>query len=218
MGPLSYSADPPGSFEIRIVAVANDLLSRAGLADLLQRVPGLEVVAQAASGDELRAAVSAYQPDALVWDIGWSDEQNAWQERVNAQAERGMAVVALLSDSGQASEAWACGARAVLSREAGPEKIAAAVRAVRAELLAAEPDYFQSPHAEFDPPDQSLTQREFEVLDLLAEGLSNRAIAYRLEISEHTVKFHVNGILRKLGAQSRTEAVVRATRMGLLLL
>jgi DNA-binding NarL/FixJ family response regulator len=57
-----------------------------------------------------------------------------------------------------------------------------------------------------------------EVLQLLAEGLPNKTIAYRLGISEHTVKFHVNAILGKLGAQSRTEAVVRATRLGLILL
>ena len=71
---------------------------------------------------------------------------------------------------------------------------------------------------ETSSPAGGLTQREMEVLALVAEGLPNKAIASRLEISEHTVKFHVNSILTKLGAQSRTEAVTRATRMGLLLL
>jgi DNA-binding NarL/FixJ family response regulator len=65
---------------------------------------------------------------------------------------------------------------------------------------------------------EALTPREQEVLQLLAEGLPNKTIADRLHISEHTVKFHVNAILSKLGAQSRSEAVVRATRLGLLLL
>ena len=65
---------------------------------------------------------------------------------------------------------------------------------------------------------EALTPREQEVLQLLAEGLPNKTIADRLYISEHTVKFHVNAILSKLGAQSRTEAVVRATRLGILLL
>ncbi|MBI1880571.1 MAG: response regulator transcription factor, partial [Chloroflexi bacterium] len=63
-----------------------------------------------------------------------------------------------------------------------------------------------------------LTPRELEVLQLLAEGLPNKAIARRLDISDHTVKFHVNAILSKLSAQSRTDAVVRATRLGLILL
>jgi two-component system nitrate/nitrite response regulator NarL len=65
---------------------------------------------------------------------------------------------------------------------------------------------------------EELTPRELEVLQLLAEGLPNKAIGLRLEISEHTVKFHVNAILGKLGAQSRTEAVVRASRLGLIIL
>ncbi|MGH2536960.1 MAG: response regulator transcription factor, partial [Candidatus Promineifilaceae bacterium] len=67
-----------------------------------------------------------------------------------------------------------------------------------------------------EPPLEPLTPRELEVLGLLAEGLTNKAIALRLGISEHTVKFHLNAILSKLGAQSRTAAVVRATRLGLI--
>ena len=63
-----------------------------------------------------------------------------------------------------------------------------------------------------------LTSHELEVLQLLAEGLPNKSIARQLGISEHTVKFHVNAMLGKLGAQSRTEAVTRATRLGLILL
>jgi DNA-binding NarL/FixJ family response regulator len=65
---------------------------------------------------------------------------------------------------------------------------------------------------------EELTPRELQVLELLAEGLPNKVIARRLGISDHTVKFHVNAVLGKLGAQSRTEAVVRATRLGLILL
>ncbi|MEI2609756.1 MAG: response regulator transcription factor [Candidatus Promineifilaceae bacterium] len=65
---------------------------------------------------------------------------------------------------------------------------------------------------------ENLTSREQQVLQLLAEGLPNKNIARQLAISEHTVKFHVNAIMTKLGAQSRTEAVVRATRAGLIML
>ena len=72
--------------------------------------------------------------------------------------------------------------------------------------------------AETLPELVELTPREQEVLTLLAEGLTNKAIAHQLAISDHTVKFHVNAILGKLNAQSRTEAVVQATRLGLLLL
>ena len=76
------------------------------------------------------------------------------------------------------------------------------------------------PQAQADPTPlvEQLTAREREVLQHLAEGLSNKAIALRLGISEHTIKFHVNAIMSKLGAQSRTEAVVRATQLGLIML
>ena len=67
-------------------------------------------------------------------------------------------------------------------------------------------------------PAEDLTPRELDVLRLVAEGLPNKEIAHRLDISEHTVKFHVNALLRKLGAHSRTEAVTAATRSGLILL
>jgi DNA-binding NarL/FixJ family response regulator len=218
MGPFLLSADQPEPTSLRVVVVGNDLLARAGLASLLQDATGLEVVAQLPSDDSLQSSVSAYQPDALVWDVGWSDETNPWQENVNEQVERGVRIVALLADPSQAAEAWASGVRAMLSREASPTAVSAAVRAVLANLIAMEPGYSRLPGGDFDLPLEALTDRELEVLALLAEGLSNRAIAFQLEISEHTVKFHVNGILRKLGAQSRTEAVVRATRMGLILL
>ena len=65
-------------------------------------------------------------------------------------------------------------------------------------------------------PIEDLTPRETEVIQLIAEGMTNKAIAQQLDISAHTVKFHVNAIMNKLAAQSRTEAVVRATRMGLI--
>jgi DNA-binding NarL/FixJ family response regulator len=71
---------------------------------------------------------------------------------------------------------------------------------------------------EVESPIEELTPRELAALRLLAEGLPNKTIALRLGISEHTVKFHVNAILGKLGVASRTEAVVRATRLGLILL
>ena len=80
------------------------------------------------------------------------------------------------------------------------------------------PALYPRPDIEPSPLVESLTPREVEVLQLLAEGLPNKGIAQRLGISEHTVKFHVNAIMGKLGAQSRTEAVVQATRLGLILL
>lgn len=75
-----------------------------------------------------------------------------------------------------------------------------------------------APEGEPQSLSEALTPREFQVLHLLSEGLSNKQIAKRLEVSEHTAKFHVATILSKLGVESRTEAVVRAAQLGLILL
>jgi len=104
------------------------------------------------------------------------------------------------------------GVRGVLSFDATPNEIEAAVQAVDAGLVVLS----EAPVAEelVEP----LTERELELLDLLAEGISNKLIAHRLSISEHTVKTHVASIFAKLGVSSRTEAVSQAIRRGLVML
>jgi DNA-binding NarL/FixJ family response regulator len=130
--------------------------------------------------------------------------------------------VVLLADEAQAAEARLAGARGLLLRDTGAERLATALAAAAQGLVVLDPSLAASLLASRDPSSstlvEDLTPREQEVLRLLAEGLPNKAIALRLGISEHTVKFHVNAVLGKLGAQSRTEAVVRATRLGLILL
>ena len=101
-------------------------------------------------------------------------------------------------------------------------QIAAALHGVINDLVVLDPDFVAAPLTFIEPSPaplpERLTAREMEVLQLLSEGLPNKVIAQKLGVSEHTVKFHVNAIMGKLGAQSRTEAVVRATRLGLILL
>jgi DNA-binding NarL/FixJ family response regulator len=110
------------------------------------------------------------------------------------------------------SAALRLGVRGVLSFDATPHEIEAAVQAVDAGLVVLS----EAPVAEelVEP----LTERELELLDLLAEGISNKLIAHRLSISEHTVKTHVASIFAKLGVSSRTEAVSQAIRRGLVML
>lgn len=202
--------------------VCDDPLARAGLANVLIETTELDVVAQLATDDSVTDAYRAYAPDVVLWDLGWSLETSQWRERLSDLVESGAHVVTLLPENSHAAEVWSAGARGLLSREADPARITAALNAVNHGLAAVDPALGG---ALLPTPDEAqafqleeLTKREHEVLELLAEGLSNRSIAYKLEISEHTVKYHVNAILRKLGAQSRTEAVVRATRSGLILL
>ncbi len=124
--------------------------------------------------------------------------------------------VVLLTDDLPVQDLWRWGARAILPRDATAPQIIAAIYAASAGLVVvpAEETGAMLPvrAAELAEP---LTPREMEVLDMLAEGLPNKLIAHKLGISEHTAKFHVNSILAKLNAGSRTEAVMRGVRLGL---
>ncbi len=128
-------------------------------------------------------------------------------------------IVALVDPGARAAELIAAGARGVVLREGDPARICAALVAVRAGLVVLDASLAERalPEAPLPPDDpEELTARERELLTLLASGLSNRRIAERLGISEHTAKFHVSSILAKLGVSTRTEAVVAAARRGLL--
>lgn len=207
--------------ELRLLIVADDPLARAALAMLLDEMLPCHVVGQldssaftadpAAELDETRA-------DVVLWDLGW---ETAVADPPDF-SEVTVPVVVLLADSLQAGDAWAAGARALLTRDMNAEKMTAAVQAAAQGLTVLDDQLADAllpiPALAQDDVTETLTPRETEVLHLLAEGLTNKAIAQTLAISDHTVKFHVNAILGKLGAQSRTEAVVRATRLGLIAL
>lgn len=135
-------------------------------------------------------------------------------------SDLGAPAVVLAEDESHARGALSRGASGVVMRKADGQRLAAALVAVAAGLTVL--DFALGPVRSADAADEepapSLTAREREVLELMAAGLSNRRIARRLGISEHTAKFHVNGVLAKLGAGTRTEAVVLAARRGLLML
>lgn len=206
--------------DVCVLIVSDDPLARAGLAALLADQPGCTVVGQVAGGAELPDEITIYQPDAILWDLGW--EPTSPLERLTDLDQVVIPIVALLTDETQAAEVWAAGSRGLLPRETDVESLVAALRAVAQGLVVVDPvlaaDVLPTPDPPPEPLVEALTRRELQVLQLLAEGFSNKAIAHRLDISQHTVKFHVNAILGKLGARSRTEAVVRATRLGLIIL
>ncbi len=216
--------------ENRILIVADNLLARAGLAALLSDRTDCKIVGQTDGGDSLLSEFDVYLPDAVVYDLGWTPAPAI--TRLTDLGDSGIPVVALLPDEEYAAETIAALSPGdsmaesfgygLLLREAEPDALAAAIQAVMGGLVVFDPLLAVSvlPEAEttLEAPAEDLTPRENEVLQLLAEGLANKAIALRLGISDHTVKFHVNAILGKLDAQSRTEAVVRATRLGLIIL
>jgi NarL family two-component system response regulator YdfI len=118
------------------------------------------------------------------------------------------------ADSAQIASALRAGIRGVIAWDATPQEIEGALHAINAGLVVTMPGAQQLPEDLTEP----LSARELDVLDRLAEGLSNKLIAHALNISEHTVKTHVASIFAKLGASSRTEAVSQAIRRGLVML
>lgn len=204
----------------RVLIVAEDLLARAGLASVLHGRPDLVIVGQSAPMGDLEAMIAASRPEVLLWDLGWAAEPTL-DELMERSGEL-PPIVALLPVAAQVREARLAGVRGMVSRDAPPEMLAQAVRAAAHGLRVIDPALERGqPRPEpgaVSPLAEPLTDRELDVLRLVAEGLANKAIAARLSVSEHTVKFHLNAVLRKLGAQSRTDAVVRATRLGLILL
>ena len=215
--------------DLRLLIVAADPLARAGLATLLERTlkerqPEVRIVGQIGVAETTPAEIDIYQPDMLLWDLGWEPEESLTllEELELGEVEGSLAVVALVPDEDPAPEAWSAGVRGLLFREVSGERLLAAIEAVYWGLIAVEPELMTLLAPPGPPAEpllaEELTPRELEVLRLLAEGLSNKAIAQQLDISDHTVKFHVNAIMSKLGAQSRTAAVVQATRLGLIVL
>jgi two-component system, NarL family, nitrate/nitrite response regulator NarL len=201
-----------------VLIVAGDPLARAGLAALVGSSPMVAVAGELRSIRDVDDASLASSVDAIVWDPGFT-RSPGYAELEDLPA-RSAPVVTLVADESDAIEAWRSGSRGVLTRGATREAIIGAIVAVASGLSVFEPSL--APVAAGNGADQALldttalTPRELEVIRLLAEGLPNKLIADRLGISDHTVKFHVNAILSKLGAHSRTEAVTRAARGGLI--
>jgi DNA-binding NarL/FixJ family response regulator len=197
---------------VRLLVVGNDPLARAGLAARLAGRSDVAIAGEAAP-EEAFAAAAALGAAVLLWDVG------AGGSASGVAAAGVPPAVALSGSESAAAEALHAGARGVLFRSASAEAIAAASVAVARGLSVVDPalasEWLRPPVA---APAEGLTPREAEVLGLLAEGLSNKGIAARLGISEHTAKFHVNAILGKLGADSRAAAIVRAARLGLVAL
>ena len=208
--------------DLRVLVVAEDHLTRAGLAALLGEQGGCAVAGQVSPSEYESVGPDVFSADVVVWDTGWGAGTDSTFLPDDSH-ESGLPVVVLLPDDSAASEAWADGARGMLLRDVDGPRLATAVRAVADGMVVLGPGLSGAiaPQAAHGPEllaDTDLTPREMEVLRLVADGLPNKAIAQRLSISEHTVKFYVNAVFGKLGAQSRTEAVARATRMGLITL
>jgi two-component system, NarL family, response regulator YdfI len=211
----------------RVLIAAASAIARAGLESLVATAQDrITVVGSASDVASLAQSIEELQPDVVVLD---SETEETASRLLNLGREMPLPAIVVLA--AQMDSAWIAGAlrsgvRAVLPREASADGIIAAIEAVAAgfTVLPSDLDLLQpetptlpahDPHLSTTDP---LTPREIEVLGMIAEGLGNKAIALRLDISEHTVKFHVASILSKLGVSSRTEAVTVGIRQGLIML
>jgi two-component system, NarL family, nitrate/nitrite response regulator NarL len=195
---------------IKVALLTDDPLLRAGLSSLLAQVGSIDVVDRDAA-------------EVALWDAGIDAEKAL--ARLAEIRLLPLPVVAVIGDQAQVSPALAAGARGVVLRDQVGPGIQAALAAVRSGLTVVDSALAEHllptstpalPIATTPHGGKGLTERERQVVQLLSEGLSNKLIADRLGISDHTAKFHVNGVMMKLGASTRTEAVVEAMRRGLI--
>lgn len=201
---------------IRVLVADDHPLARAGLEQLLAALDGIVLVGTAAGGDEAVRLVAEREPDVVLMDLEMPDKDGVQATRELLAHRPATAVVVLtsFSDRERILAALDAGAVGYLLKDVQPDELARAIEAAAGgesplhpraarELLAAR-------HA-FGP---QLSAREEEVLALLAQGLSNKLIARRLEISERTVKGHLTRIFERIGVTDRTQAALWAHERG----
>lgn len=199
---------------VRVSLHTDDPLLRAGLVSLIEA--GLPPPVQ---------VVEPHEAEVALWDAG-TDPTHVLSRLAEIDRNSHIPVVAVVSDPSHATPAIAAGARGVVMRDQVHSGLHAALVAVRSGLTVLDTELaahlVSSKVAKVEIRTEhkgngsrgELTARELQVVQLLAEGLSNKLIADRLGISDHTAKFHVNGVMAKLGSSTRTEAVVEAVRRG----
>ena len=205
---------------IRVLLADDHPTLRLGLRVLLERAPDIEVVAEAESGEAALAKILALQPDVAVLDCqlpGLSGPEVAREVQRRGLPTRILALSAYRYEH-YIRGMLEAGAVGYLLKEEAPGAIVEAVRRAAQGGMSFSPGVAEVARAILEGTGEvpRLTEREREVLALMAEGLSNKEIGARLGFSERTAAFHVGNILQKLGATSRTEAVVRAKERGMI--
>jgi DNA-binding NarL/FixJ family response regulator len=200
---------------VRVLLADDQRVVREGLGTLLSLLDGIELVGTAADGEEALALAAQHEPDVVLMDL-----RMPRMDGIEAIRRLTIPAIALTTYADEASVRGAlrAGARGYLTKDAGAEDIRAAVIAVARGEAALDPaiqHHVIAAVSEPPEPPDGLTPREVEVLQLIAEGLTNAEIAARLVVSNATVKSHVNHIFAKIGARDRAQAVVYAFARGL---
>jgi DNA-binding NarL/FixJ family response regulator len=210
------AASGPAQRKIRVILADDHPIVRDGLAAIVNRQPDMEVVAEAADGEEAIAAYERHLPDVMVLDLrmpkkdGFAVVQQVLERYPHAR----LLIVTTYDGDEDIFRCLSQGAKGYLLKDAPRQEILSAIRAVSEDRPYASSSIAAKALQRMGRP--SLTQRELDVLQLLAEGRSNKDIARRLNITEGTAKTHVKAILTKLDAISRTEAVAVAHKRGMI--
>jgi DNA-binding NarL/FixJ family response regulator len=206
---------------LRVLVVDDHPLFREGLAALLQDLSLVESVGQAANGREAVDRVAALAPDVVLMDLHMPemDGIEATRRIVLDHPRTAVLVLTMLENDASIFEAMRAGARGYLPKEATLDDIARALEAVASGQAIFGGAAATRILASLAAPARAtgiagLTEREEEVLHLLAQGLTNAAIAERLSVSDKTVRNHVSNIFNKLGVSDRAAAVARARDSG----
>jgi DNA-binding NarL/FixJ family response regulator len=219
-------ADDPGQRPVRVFVVDDHTVVRRGLHAYLEMVDDMEVIGEAAEGrealDEIAALVAAGRPpDVVLMDLLMPGMDGVTATAAITQRHPEMDVVAMTSftQADMVHGALQAGAAGYLLKDAEADEVAAAIRAARRGEVHLDPAIAKQLTRSLVAPKpqtvQALTQREREILVLVAQGLSNQQLADALVISERTARTHVSNILGKLGVASRTQAALLAIREGI---
>ena len=211
---------------VRVLLADDHTLFRKGIRTLLEQMPDIEVVGEAAGGQEAVERARELVPDVILMDIKMPviSGIEATRAIVQENPHIGVILVTMFDDPESVFSGMRAGARGYVLKEAEPDELRRAIQAAsRGEVLLAPliaskllDQFGREPKPQAaGVPYEELTQRELQVLQLAAEGLSNKEIAARLVISEKTVKNHTANIFAKLQVNDRTQAVLYALRKGL---
>ncbi|WP_431973997.1 response regulator [Micromonospora haikouensis] len=210
---------------IRVAVVDDHPVFRLGMTALLASTPGLEVVGEAADADEAVRVADLTRPEVIIMDLhlgGGRSGVEATREIVGRHPGIGVLVVTMLDDDDSVFAALRAGARGYLLKGAAPGEVDRAVRAVANGEVLLGPvvasraiGFLAGGRASGPAPFPELTDREREVLDLVAQGLSNLVVARRLTLSPKTVRNHLSNVLGKLQVADRSQAIQRAREAGL---
>jgi DNA-binding NarL/FixJ family response regulator len=208
---------------VRVVVADDHPIVRDGLRALLASLPDMEMVGEATTGREAVRSAVADRPDVIVMDLRMPDLDgaSATAEICRVAPDVAVLVLTMLDDDDSVFAAMRAGARGYLVKGASQQEIVRAITAVAAGEAIFGPGvarrvlrFFASPPAA-EPAFPELSPREREVLDLIASGLTNSAIAGRLGLSAKTVGNHTSAIFAKLQVAGRAEAIIRAREAGL---